>query len=160
MFKKDRLEYNNRPMSRGLFKDVSPSEYNIMYLEKGAETDLPVLEDLYYIHTESDPTEYTFAKEVFGSWEFWERLSSSNDIKEVVEKWRKENMIRFKSNVVKSIAKEGQSGRSKFAALKFLYSENFLPATAKEVKEIKNEVKTRVSKDIKGDAERLGLKIV
>ena len=80
MFSKEQLYYNNRPMNRGLFRDVVVSDYNIMTLEPRKGSDLPVLRDIYLSYCKEDPTEYNLAIEVFGSWDYWKQLTSSVEI--------------------------------------------------------------------------------
>jgi hypothetical protein len=144
-------------MSRALFSDVTPSEYNIMSLEDKT-SGLPCLRDLYLNLTLEDPTEYYFATEVFNTWDFWENLSSSAVIRPVVDKWRTENMIRQKSLAVKQLKMEATMGKSKATAAKWLFDNGF--TAPKPKKKEAEKVNKKIDSSTERDMERLGLKVI
>lgn len=107
-----------------------------------------------------DPTEYEFAQVIFGSWEVWERISKSPQIKPYIEKWRKEATIRRKALAFKAVISEvSEGGRSSFTAAKYLIEENWVNqgatkdgrAARKEVRETAASAYERaaVSQDLK-----------
>lgn len=157
MFSHNQLHVNNVPMSRALFIDVLKSEYNILALED-TTTKYPCLRELYMNLTLNDPTEYTFATEVFNTWEFWEKLSESAIIRPVVDKWRKENMIRQKSLAVQAMKSEAAFGKSKATAARWLYDNGF--TSPKPKGEEKKEIVKQVDKDTEADMKRLGLSVI
>ena len=157
MFTHNQLHVNNVQMSRALFSDVTSSEYNIMSLEDKT-SGLPCLRDLYMELTLDDPTEYTFAIEVFNTWDFWENLSTSSVIQPIVDKWRKENMIRQKMIAVRALKQEAANGKSKATAAKWLFDNGFTAAKPKD--EDKKKIVSTIDKKTEDDMKRLGLKVV
>ncbi len=157
MFTHNQLHVNNVQMSRALFSDVTVSEYNILSLEDKT-SGLPCLRDLYMELTLEDPTEYNFAVTVFNTWDFWENLSSSSVIQPVIDKWRKENMIRQKMVAVKALKQEAANGKSKATAAKWLFDNGFTAPKPKkeEIKTINKKIDSSTNDDMK----RLGLNVI
>lgn len=164
IFSREQLYVRGVAVTRSLFADVNESPYNILRLGEEVEflseeaKELPLLRDYYREWCRIDPTEYTFAMEVFGSWDFWETLSSQKDMKPELEKWRKEIALFHKSRAVKNIAVEAIEGKSSFQANKWLYDNGYV--SEKPRKEVKNETKPKVRKEVAEDMARLGLKVV
>jgi hypothetical protein len=52
-----------------------------------------------YMHY-ADPTEYLFATKIFGSYECWEAVLNSPDIRAHVEQWRKELDLKLRSEAI------------------------------------------------------------
>ena len=134
-------------------------------LEKNGKT-YTSLRKLYLSYCVSDPTEYTFAWAVFGSWDTWQQLSRSNYVKKEIESWRKEVEVKIKSEAIRSIASEMRDGgRSSFGAAKLLLERGWLDdknaskakekLKAKEEEELNKEALSLLSED----AERLGIKV-
>ena len=134
-------------------------------LEKNGKT-YTSLRKLYLSYCVSDPTEYTFAWAVFGSWDTWQQLSRSNYVKKDIESWRKEVEVKIKSEAIRSIANEMRDGgRSSFGAAKLLLERGWLDdknaskakekLKAKEEEELNKEALSLLSED----AERLGIKV-
>lgn len=134
-------------------------------LEKNGKT-YTSLRKLYLSYCVSDPTEYTFAWAVFGSWDTWQQLSRSNYVKKDIESWRKEVEVKIKSEAIRSIASEMRDGgRSSFGAAKLLLERGWLDdknaskakekLKAKEEEELNKEALSLLSED----AERLGIKV-
>ena len=124
------------------------------------------LRKLYLSYCCSDPTEYTFAWSVFGSWETWQQLARSNYVKENVGTWRREVEVKIKSEAIRSIAEEMRTGgRSSFGAAKLLLERGWLDdknaskakekLKAKEEEELDKQALSLLSED----AERLGIKV-
>ncbi len=157
MFTHNQLHVNNVQMSRALFSDVTVSEYNILSLEDKT-SGLPCLRDLYMELTLEDPTEYNFAVTVFNTWDFWENLSSSSVIQPVIDKWRKENMIRQKMIAVKSLKQEAASGKSKATAAKWLFDNGF--TAVKPKKEESKTINKKIDSSTNDDMKRLGLNVI
>jgi len=123
------------------------------------------LRKLYLSYCCTDPTEYTFAWSVFGSWETWQQLARSNYIKKDVEAWRREVEVKIKSEAIRSIADEMRTGgRSSFGAAKLLLERGWLDD--KSASKAKAQLKAKEEEDLntealrvlEDDAERLGLK--
>lgn len=124
------------------------------------------LRKLYLAYCVSDPTEYTFAWEVFGSWDTWNQLSKSNYIKKDIESWRREVEVKIKSEAIRSIAEEMRSGgRSSFGAAKLLLERGWLEkdAASQAKQKLKAKEEEEMNKEalslLEEDAERLGLKV-
>ena len=124
------------------------------------------LSKLYRSLAAQDPTEYTFALTVFGDWDVWDKIRNAPQLRPYVTKWRKEVEIKIKSQAIKIIAEEAQSGgRSSFSAAKLLLERGWLDkdnaSQAKkklEAKEEQEQNKQALSL-LSEDAERLGIKV-
>lgn len=121
---------------------------------------------LYMALVPQDPTEYTFAKSVFNSWEIWTKVANSVAFRGYVKEWRKEIEVRIKSDAIKAIAEEMKSGgRSSFSAAKLLLEKGWIdkePSSAakKKLQQKEDEETSRAALSmLQSDAERLGLKI-
>ncbi len=107
--------------------------------------------------TVDDPTEVTFADEMFGSWEVWDKIRNSD--KRIVSKlqgWRREADVRRKSIALQTIVQEVRSqGRSALTAAKYLIDEPWNikdgRKTRPEARETASEAFERVgaSEDVK-----------
>ena len=121
------------------------------------------LKKLYLNLVPDDPTEYTFAKAVFGEWEIWETIKNSPLLKPYVTKWTNEAHVKIKSGAVKAIIEEAKGGRNAYQAAKLLLERGWIEReTATAVKERARKEQEKQMDDeafesIKGDAERLGL---
>lgn len=124
------------------------------------------LRKLYLSYCVSDPTEYTFAWAVFGSWDTWQQLSRSNYVKKDIESWRKEVEVKIKSEAIRSIANEMRDGgRSSFGAAKLLLERGWLDdkSASKAKEKLKAKEEEEMDKQalslLSEDAERLGIKV-
>ena len=113
-----------------------------------------------------DPTEYSAAIKMFGSWEQWEKLCELDWFMEHLSEWRKELEVLLRSKSVKQIISEAEAGTSKsLSAAKFIAqgkyktsggSSNRGRPSKKEVKQ-NLEIETQLQKEIQSDLERLNL---
>lgn len=124
------------------------------------------LRKLYLSYCVTDPTEYTFAWSVFGSWDTWQQLSRSNYVKKDIESWRKEVEVKIKSEAIRSIANEMRDGgRSSFGAAKLLLERGWLDdkSASKAKEKLKAKEEEEMDKQalslLSEDAERLGIKV-
>lgn len=172
MFSEDQLlNESGKLRSKSLFYELCYDlEYALFTLK---EEDIVVegkvlvsLPKLYMAIVPQDPTEYTFAKAVFNSWDIWSRMANSTTLRNYVKNWRKEAEVKIKSEAIKAIAEEMKSGgRSSFSAAKLLLEKGWVDkepvsAAKKKLQEKEEEElnKTALSM-LQSDAERLGLKI-
>lgn len=124
------------------------------------------LRKLYLSYCVTDPTEYTFAWSVFGSWDTWQQLSRSNYLKKEIEAWRKEVEVKIKSEAIRSIAEEMRTGgRSSFGAAKLLLERGWLDdrSASKAKQKLAEKEEEEMNKEalslLSEDAERLGIKV-
>lgn len=123
------------------------------------------LQKLYLAYVPNDPTEYTFAKNVFGSWNIWETVRNSAEVKPHVDKWRREADVIIKSRAIQAIAEEAKEGKNAFQAAKLLLDRGWIEkesATAKKISEKKKqeeEMNLEALDMLSEDAKRLGLKL-
>ena len=163
---------NNKIRTKQLFYELSYMDpENALFTTK--EQDIEVrgktyvsLKQLYLSMVPNDPTEYTFALTVFGSWHIWETISKSTLVKPYIKEWRSEVEVKIKSEAIQAIALEMRTqGRSSFTAAKLLLDKGWLekePATAakKKLMDKENEEQDRAALSmLSEDAERLGLKV-
>jgi hypothetical protein len=124
------------------------------------------LQQLFIKMVPNDPTEYEFAQAVFGSWDVWKTISEAPQVKPFVNNWRKEVVVKIKSQAIQAIAEEMKSnGRSSFSAAKLLLDKGWLDSeTASQAKK-KLQAKEQEEQDkqalslLQNDAQRLGLKV-
>lgn len=129
LFNYDQL-YNamNVPRSKSLFREFySDSEETILSIS--IETPgHPALRDLFLKHVVDDPSEATFALEVFGTVAFWDRLQKAPFLKTPLKEWRHECDVLRKSKAFQHIVKEVQDeGKNAYQAAKFLIDEPWKP---------------------------------
>ena len=157
---------NNKTIGSGLFIELSYDDLtHVVWTLKEHEHEkgYPSFHALYMSYCEDDPTEYTLATEVFGSWPAWEIISSQQAVGKYIKQYRDEVVVRIKSNAIKAIALEAKNGKSSYAANKLLLDKGWLDAeTTKKVKATvakKKEQDQRALDLLAEDAERLGLRV-
>lgn len=91
-----------------MYKDNS--ETAVYSLKLQSKLGLPSLEQLYL--DLADPTEYEFAIEAFGSWDYWIDILGGNQngphpayIREHIDRWRKTLAIKLRSEGIKALRK-------------------------------------------------------
>lgn len=121
MFTRDQL-YNSMEVARtkSLFAEFGTSSETILTLNM-KDKGYPDLHTLYVRFVVDDPSEATFAEEVFGDIAFWERLKRAPFMKKNLAAWKHEADVKRKSKAFKHIMKEIQEdGRNAYQAAKFL----------------------------------------
>lgn len=125
------------------------------------------LPNLYRSLVPQDPTEYTFAMAVFGNWHVWDVIRNAPQLRPYVKRWRNEAEVKIKSEAIKTIAAEAQSGgRSSFTAAKLLLERGWIEKEAaskakqKLIEKEEEELNKEALKLLSEDAERLGIKRV
>jgi hypothetical protein len=122
------------------------------------------LPNLYRSLVPLDPTEYTFAMAVFGNWHVWDTIRNAPQLKPYVKRWRNEAEVKIKSEAIKAIALEVQTGgRSSFTAAKLLLERGWIEKEAaakakqKLLEKEEEELDREAMRQLSADAERLGL---
>ncbi len=163
---------NGKCRTKSLFYELSYYDTtDVIFTTK--EQDITVKDKLYvslqqlFINmVPNDPTEYEFAQAVFGSWDVWKTISEAPQLRPHVNQWRKEVVVKIKSQANQSIAEEMKTGgRSSFSAAKLLLDKGWLDNdTASQAKK-KLQAKEREEENkqalsiLQDDAQRLGLKV-
>lgn len=111
-----------------------------------------------------DPTEYTFAMTVFGSWHVWEVIREAPQVSLHYKRWKREAEIKVKSEAIKAIAEEAKSGgRSSFTAAKLLLERGWIDKepTSKTKQKLQEKEEQEMDREalrlLSEEAERLGL---
>lgn len=153
------IEYTNNP------------KYSVFTLRRDGKEGYLNFSELFLSMTKSDPTEYTFALDVFGSYDHWLAICANKTILPYIERLRKEREVLVKSEALRKIISEANDPKSKnhYAAAKYVLEKGW----EKEVRELdgiskkeakaqreKENVTKRTSSDILEDAERLGLRVM
>lgn len=91
--------------------------------------------------TVDDPTEVLFADTVFGSWNVWERISTSHKkIVAAVAQWRKEAIIRRKSIAFQTLVNEVRTqGKQSLTSAKYLIEEPWIKGVGKDGRKHRKE---------------------
>jgi len=159
----------NRWRTLSLFQETcdDPAKYPPIFTLKDDDTSSCVsLKRLYLIM--EDITEHDFARMCLGSWEHWESLCNSYQLKPHIEHWRELLELRLRAKYIQLIKQQAESGDGPSAlnATKYLLetTTSFIkqkrgrPSKAEKEAHLKKE--TRSSESIKADAERLGIKVI
>lgn len=109
-----------------------------------------------------DPTEYTFAITVFGSWKLWNKVKSCKLMRDLIPEWKEELEIKMKSQAqLKIVEISNSKSPNAMQAAKYVDQEIFKrhrrgrPSKEEVQSELKKEAK--VSAQVKEDMERLGI---
>jgi hypothetical protein len=159
-------KYNpsGKMVTASLFKEFSQyPEYVAMSVSR-KDKDLPSFPELYLKYCKDDPSEYTFAIEVFGDWHWWENIRKISKLRPYITELRNEIEVYLKAKGFKAILREvKEGGRSAFTAAKFLVDKGWepTPSRSKKAKEQEEMIIKAVDQEVAEDAERLGfLKVV
>lgn len=105
---------------------------------------------LYLEYAVDDPTEYTFAQEVFGSWDHWLKIQKNKNVLAFIERCREERDIAIESRAIKQIMDEAESGKNSFQAAKFLATKGYTQFTDKTKKRTaKKHTESQAEVDLK-----------
>ncbi len=136
---KDLYNSRNNMLLREIFSEFNPSAM-LTYSKIGKDGKINLF-NLYMAHSVDDPSEVTFAEEVFGDLYFWQCLSEAAWFKPHVEEWRHLAAIKRKQAAFKSILKEVKTnGRSAFSAAKYLIEEPWKFGSAVERKKVRKQI--------------------
>ena len=124
----------------------------------------PSLKEIYFTYDHIPGYEYDFAMEVFGSWEYWVRLTNSS-ICDMFRGWREELAIKLKARAVhKLMTASLEASAVGVNAAKYLADEGYIPKkigrVSKEEREKQARIASGVADTLSEDMERLGLKVV
>lgn len=125
MFTRDQLTgENNIRLTKSLFIDMGEDPANIFTLRHETYKGCVPLRNLYLKYCVDDPSESTFAEEVFGDWHFWAKLREIGWFKAHLQEWREVADIKRKSIAFKYIVDEVKNdGRNGYQAAKLLLDE-------------------------------------
>jgi hypothetical protein len=162
----DDKKYNGsgKLITTSLFEELTNRPEFVCLSLSRKEKKYPSFPQLYLKYCKDDPTEYTFAMEVFGDWHWWDMIRRDRRISGLVEELKTEIEVYLRAKGFKTVLQEAKSGgRSSFTAAKFLVDKGWEPVSkrSKKEKDREEEVLDKVSQEIAEDAERLGfLKVV
>lgn len=148
---------NGRRITSGLFKETAHHDIEIV------PTFSLKIWGKRYVEI-GDPTGYAAAMELVGDWEHWNVLKNNPTLKPYFAQWDKELEIKLRSNAILSMVKHSKSDKGQ-ASAKWLAEAGFKGQekldkrkkdNRKQLEDIENEVVSKV----KGDMERLGIKVV
>lgn len=110
-----------------------------------------------------DPTEYSGAIALVGSWENWEKFKRNwpSFQRTHLDAWLEEIEIKLKSIAIRSLVIEAKSGKNSSAASKFLaegrYKDKKAGRPTKDAVLRQTRIDAQVEREIANDLERLGL---
>ena len=124
----------------------------------------PSLRQIYFTYDHAPGFEYEFSQDVFGSWDFWEKLTRTT-LKDHFQAWRDELTIKIKARAIKTIihaAKESSS--TGISAARYLTEDGYIQKKigrmTKEEKIRQQKIDAGIRDDLTADMERLGIKIM
>lgn len=141
--------------TKSLFWEFGLDREKAIFTITNTEKDgLVPFKPLYIKYAAPDPTEYSFAQEVFGSWDHWQKILGNRKILEFIEVCREERDIVIESLAVQEIIKEAESGKSRFQAAKYLVEKGYLKDIPKTVRnrtqrQESNRLEDIMSEDLK-----------
>ena len=109
----------------------------------------------------SDPSEYHFAQEVFGSWDHWQRIKNNQTLAPYIESWAVELEVKLRSEATRRMIELSNSGDSKnMAAMKWAAEGGWKEVKRGRVskKEKEQEIKREagIVQSIRDDLKRIG----
>ncbi len=111
------------------------------------------LPKLFVSFTSEDPTEITFAEQVFGNVPYWLYIRETSFIAKHLESWRFLADLERKKKAFKTLIKDAESNPT---TAKYLIEEPWKPKTQAEKKKTKATTESAfASKEIQEDLERL-----
>jgi len=136
---KDLYNSRNNMLLREVFCEYNPDA--LLTVDKNGKDGKICLFKLYMTHAVDDPSEVTFAEEVFGDLFFWQNLTESVFFKKHAEEWRFLAATKRKQAAFKAIIEEVKNnGKSSFTAAKYLIEEPWKTGNAMERKRNKKMV--------------------
>jgi hypothetical protein len=113
----------------------------------------------------NDPTGYTFAMEVLGSWKHFQMLEEGKTTGPLIKEWKEELDAKLHAEEIQHLRAlaEGE-GSTAYNAAKYLANKEYKPKAEKgrpKKEDIQKAAKAelKLSGDIKGDLERAGIKV-
>lgn len=127
---------NGRFLTEALFYETSRDRtaYPPLFTLKPDEHQgLPSLKQIYLQH--KDPTEYTFAMNVFGSWQHWELLTGLSWFGPHVEEWRKELAVLLQAEAAAAalgvLSDPEATASTKMQAARYIADQGWKPKASK-----------------------------
>lgn len=125
------------------------------------KVELPSLKKLYM--EIADPTEYEFAMQAFGTWKQWDKIKKSKALHVWIEDWAEELELKLRSEGIRGVVREADSGKNPLAAAKFLANADWNKTSNGRGRPTKLEIEkqtkiaARLNAEFEDDAERIGL---
>lgn len=158
---------NGRYRTSDLFIEMNDSNYPAYYTTQSQDrtVDGVVYKSLKQLYLEEeDITEFDFANKYLDGYEHWEHFVNSSRLREMVDQWRKELVLKIKSRSLKGIIRDAVR-ENKYEANKFLITNGWIDkdAEGKKVRgrpskeEIKQEINRQASieKELEEDLKRI-----
>lgn len=156
---KDLYASNNTMKTISLVKEFSPNDTTkgtwVFTIHDEAPEGLISLKKLFMRFCVDDPSEASFADEVFGDLGWWLKARETKPFIPVVAQWRHEADTLRKQKAFKAIMEEVESGKSSFAAAKYLVEEPWKDKRNPRVKKQVQESAKAGLNPLNDDLERL-----
>lgn len=143
-------------LTQALFYELQHDHERAVYTLKEHDHTLEdgrVLPSLKRLYLEcQDPTEYTFARKYFFSWQHWKRCLGNARIRSHVEEWREELEIMMMSQGVKGVIDEALD-KGNYQAAKWLAEKGWIdkkvgrPTKEKQERELKIATRAKAAHD-------------
>jgi len=160
----DRKSITGSWLTKALFWEERHPDYTPEFTTKSEDM---VKDGVTYISMKKlyldyeDPTEYSFAIDVLGSWDHWQFLCASYTIGKHIQKWRDELEIKIKSKAIKAMIKSAtQEGSKGTTAAKYIAEKGWEKKAGRPSKaevERQKKIHAGITSEIDEDAERLGI---
>lgn len=150
----------NRRITRSLFNEILYDEqFNFFTIKrwnyeprKGLPDGLVSFPLTYLKYAIEDPTEYSFALEVFGDWEHWLLVQEITPLKDLITQLRAERDIAVKSKGFLKIAEEVASGgKNSYQAAKWLAEKGWEPQESSSLTKGKKAAKELAEEEERQD---------
>ena len=149
---------NGKPYMKALFSEFcKPEERDtimVFNLSTEDKEDSLSLHNIYISY--SDPTEYQFAIEVFGSYDHWKMISESVKMKPFVAKWREELEVKLRSEAIRETISKSKI-EAGFAATKWIAEAGWKPKQRQTIAQKKRQeaVEQKIEHEVEDDLARM-----
>ena len=100
----------------------------------------------------SDPTEYAPAQYLIGDWDHWVQIAEKSQVRPYIAEWRKELIVKLRSEAILALRKQAQSDKGT-AAARWLAENGYILDT-KTKKQVEQET-DKIFKEVLDNATRL-----
>ena len=158
----DRKDPCGKWLTKALFIEFKHPKYTPSWTLKDEDFEkdgvmYPSLKQIFLAY--SDPTEYSFATEVIGSWAHWQMICQSYHLKPWLDKWRDELEVKVRSEAVMAVRNSAINDGSKgVTAAKYMAEKGWDKKRGRPSKdEVTREKKIAagISKEIEEDLARM-----
>ena len=155
------VDSRGNPLTQSLFLEIGYTDFSVYTLKEDHHVHnaihYPSLKRLYLEH--EDPVEFDFAKTYLLGFPHWKRLLGNKIIREHIETWREELLLKLKGQAVRDMINLCATESGNFSAAKWLaeagWDKRAAGRPSKSQVQKEEAMKDRIADEYAGDLERL-----